>query len=185
MSLQPVQATLIAASVGALASTAAVLITHALTRGRERRHKTWDRRMETYAEVMRARTAMARTRRDVLREKKFPQGTLDPAHERKAFGLAEAQLAMFGSDEVIKLSDESFDALKGWMVALLEWRDLTELAPLGEELRLKAEAKWAEFEKRVEIAARADDVLVEAIKREAKFRRSERERWARLAFWRD
>ncbi|MET7828511.1 hypothetical protein ABZT23_28005 [Streptomyces sp. NPDC005386] len=185
MALQPVEATLIAASVGAVASTCAVLLTHLLARGRDRRHKVWDRRMDTYAEVIRSRRAMSRTRRDVLREKTFPDGPLDPDHEGKAFGLTEAQLEMFGSPEVIKLGDESFDALKGWMVALLEWRDLKMLAPLDDDLRLKAEAKWAEFEKRAEIATAADEKLNEAIKREAKFRRSKREGWARLAFWRD
>lgn len=141
--------------------------------------------MDTYAEVIRSRRAMGRTRRDVLREKTFPEGPLDPAHEARAFGLVEAQLEMFGSPEVVKLSAESFDALKGWMVALLEWRDLVMLSKIDNALQLKAEAKWAEFEKRAEIAAAADEKMNEAIRREAKFRRSKREGLARLAFWRD
>jgi len=185
MALEPVEATLIAAPVGAVASTSAVLLTYLFARGRDRRHKVWDRRMDTYAEVIRSRRAMSRTRRDILREKTFPEGPLDPGYEGKEFGLTEAQLEMFCSSNVIKLGVESFEALKGWMVALLEWRDLKGLSAFDESLKLKAEAKWAEFEKRAEIATAADDALNEAIKREAQFRRSKREGLARLAFWRD
>ncbi|MFI5640310.1 hypothetical protein ACIA8H_23285 [Streptomyces goshikiensis] len=174
MPLQPVHATLLVGSVSAVVSVAAVVATHLLARGRERRHKIWDRRMDTYAEVIRSRRAMARTRRDVLKEKRFPTGPLDPGYETKSFGLTEAQLEMFGSPEVIKLGDDSFKAFKGWMVALLEWRDLTNLAEADPNLRPRVATKWAEFEERAKHAGEIDDLLNQAIKREAKFKKAEK-----------
>ncbi|WP_327303034.1 hypothetical protein OG730_05060 [Streptomyces sp. NBC_01298] len=155
-------------------STAAVLGTHVLAQRRERRHRLWDRRMDTYAEVLRSREAIARTRRDVLRDKKVFEETLDPNHDMKVWGLTEAKLEMFGSAEIKKLSEESFATIKAWTLALIDWHRQTQIASVVPNGEAEADAKWAEVERQAGVAARADTKLADAIKREAEFKKAEK-----------
>ncbi|MFF3710429.1 hypothetical protein [Streptomyces phaeochromogenes] len=171
MALQPWEATLIAASVTSVVSTAAVVVTHLLTRKRDRNHRVWDRQMDVYAEAMRLRRSLAATRRDVLSDKTFPTGALDPDYQAKEFWLSQAQLEMFGSPEVRAVNDMSFATLKHWTTALLEWRDLTALARIDPKMQKQADAKWGELESLAETAKLADQRLVEAITAEAKFKK--------------
>ncbi|MFE3862073.1 hypothetical protein ACFXPT_16765 [Streptomyces goshikiensis] len=174
MPLQPVHATLLVGSVSAVVSVAAVVATHLLARGRERRHKTWDRRMDTYAEVLRSRESIARTRRDVLRDKKVFEETLDPDHDMKTWGLTEARLRMFGSAEIKKLSQESFETIKAWTLALIDWDRQTQIASIVPDGQAEADAKWAEVERLAEVVTAADTKLTDAILREAEFEKAKK-----------
>lgn len=182
----PVEATLIATSVTATVSTAAVIITHRLTQGRDRRHRVWDRRMDVYAEVMRVQQAFARSRKNILRDKDLSAEPLDPSYEAKAFGLMEARLAMFGSSTIVKLNEEAFQAFKAWVVALFEWKALSSVPnPDHPTIQREAEAKWAIVEKLFTEAEATHAAMVDAIKAEAEFKKTERTGLARLAIWRD
>lgn len=77
---------------------------------------------------------------------------------------------MFGSIEVRAVDTLSFAAIKGWTVALLEWRDFTELSALP-EMRQKADEKWEELQSLAETASLADMRLAEAITAEAAFKK--------------
>ncbi|PWK67198.1 hypothetical protein BCL76_109103 [Streptomyces sp. CG 926] len=174
MPLQPVHATLLVGSVGAVVSVAAVVATHLLARGRERRHKIWDRRMDTYAEVLRSRDAIARTRRDVLRTKNVFEERLDPDHDRKTWALTEAKLKMFGTDEVLKLSDRSHRDTRMWTMALIDWHGLTTVASVVPDGELGAGDMWEQVEILAKLADDSDTVLADAIKREAEFKKAKK-----------
>jgi hypothetical protein len=175
MPLQPVEATLIAASVGAVASTSAVIVTHLLTRRRDRTHRIWDRRADAYVEVVRSARTMASGRREVLRTREMPTGSLDPGSDQRTLLLTEAQLDLFGSPEVKRLHRERLECFKNYVKALRAWRDIKSLPP---EEGHNLEDDWKLVEWAVKEWDRADDTLVEAVREEARFRRSGR-RWPR------
>ncbi|KOU97409.1 hypothetical protein ADK91_32785 [Streptomyces sp. XY511] len=172
--MQPVHATLLVGSVSAVVSVAAVVATHWLARGRERRHKIWDRRMDTYAEVLRSRDAIARTRRNVLRTKKVFEEWLDPDHDRKTWALTEAKLKMFGTDEVLELSDRSYRDTRMWTMALLDWHRLTTVASVVPDGKLDADDMWEQVETLTKIADESDTALADAIKREVEFKKAKK-----------
>ncbi|MFD6436199.1 hypothetical protein [Streptomyces venezuelae] len=173
MPLQPVEATLIAASVGAIASTSAVVVTHLLTRRRDRTHRIWDRRADAYVEVIRSARTLASGRREVLRTRQLPTGSLDPGSDQRTLLLTEAQLDLFGSEEVKRLHQERLECFRKYVNALRVWRDIKSLPPTeGHNL----EEEWKLVEWTVKEWDRADDALVEAVRQEARFRRSGR-RW--------
>jgi hypothetical protein len=124
MALQPWEATLIAASVGAVASTSAVLLTHLLTRARDRRHKVWDRRMDTYKLLLRSRRHFAFARKQFLKTGNNPAELIDTERELKEMGLVAAELEMFGSSAVNAINLMTHVAYNQWVAATAEWRRL-------------------------------------------------------------
>ncbi|WP_217231617.1 hypothetical protein [Streptomyces anulatus] len=178
MALEPVEATLIAASVTSVVSTAAVLLTHLLTRGRERRHKVWDRRMDTYAEVVRMRQQVGRFRQQVLENEVPPDGPIDPDYESRTFSVTEAHLAMFGTRVVTGLDLMCTTAFNNWMEAMLEWQVLRARASTDPEAEQKAAAKWLDVQRWGQTSATMDIQLLGAILKEAEFK--EVTRWSRL-----
>ncbi|MFB7401303.1 hypothetical protein G3I55_21365 [Streptomyces sp. SID6648] len=187
MSLQPVEATLIAASVSAVVSTFAVIVTHLLTRKRDRMHRIWDRRADAYVEVVRSARTMATGRRDVLREKELPSGSLDSGSDQRTMLLTEARLDLFGTEEVKALHQVRLECFKSYVIALIEWRDMSIIPNAQKEPAGQRDIarKWAMVERRIAEFDAADDALVEAIRRETRFRKPKRQGWSRLAFWRD
>ncbi|MER6329257.1 hypothetical protein ABT298_07945 [Streptomyces sp. NPDC001034] len=174
MALQPVEATLIAASVGAVASTSAVLLTHLLARGRDRRHKVWDRRMDTYAEVVRLRQEMGRVRLEVLETKRAPSRPIDPDHDSRMFGLTQAQLKMFGSEKIKDLDLLSSMGFNKWMEALGAWRAMNQGGPITPETQHKLDMQWQVVEALARACVDFDRLLITAIEDEADFKKT---RW--------
>ncbi|MFG2349452.1 hypothetical protein [Streptomyces phaeochromogenes] len=183
MALQPVEATLIVGTASVLASTSAVLVTHRLTRGRERQHRVWDRRMDTYKEVLRMRRVLAQHRADVLRTKspKSPKSAiLDIEGEVKAFMLMQAQLDMFGSPAIRALDTISLAAFNHWHRDLSEWSELHARATAhrdNKDLWAAADKKWAEIEEFAKTVDLADQTLAEAVRDEAAFKDGGRTPW--------
>lgn len=185
MVLEPVEATLIAASVTSVVSTAAVVATHRLTRGRERRHKVWDRRMDTYVELLKSRRAMGAARRDFLAKRTTPSQVFDAEQELKDLGSLRAQLSMFGSTAVHALDDLALTGFTVWMKAVSEWRDFDSMARADPESARKAEEKLEQIKTLSENADLIEKRLTEAILAEADFKVPFKlERW-RSPFRRD
>ncbi|GAB2867335.1 hypothetical protein GCM10027074_38570 [Streptomyces deserti] len=185
MALQPVEATLIVGAVGVLTTTSAVLITHRLTLRRDRQHRVWDRRMDTYEEVLRSRRVLAQHRAEVLRTQSAKSSVIDAEKELNAFLLTQAQLDMFGSPAVRALDTLSLAAFNHWARLLSEWRDLYARATShfnNQEMWDEADRKWAELKEASETVDLADRRLVEVIRDEAEFSRFRaRTPWQRLA----
>ncbi|MCX4457703.1 hypothetical protein OOK58_37750 [Streptomyces sp. NBC_01728] len=168
MALEPVEATLIAASVTSVVSTAAVVLTHLLARGRDRQHKVWDRKMDTYAEVVRLRQEMGRIRLEVLETKRPPTRSIDPDHDSRTFGLTQAQLKMFGSEKIKNLDLLSSMGFTQWMEALKAWNAMDK----GPETQHKRDTQWQVVEALARACTDFDRVLINAIEDEADFKRS-------------
>ncbi|MFJ8139198.1 hypothetical protein [Streptomyces sp. NPDC096013] len=180
MALQPVEATLIVGTASVLASTSAVLVTHRLTRGRERQHRVWDRRMDTYKEVLRVRRVLAQHRADVLHTKSPKLAIHDVEGELKAFMLMQAQLDMFGSPAIRGLDTLSLAAFNHWHSALSEWSELHARATAhfgDKEMWAAADLKWAEIEEFAKTVDQADRLLADAVRDEAAFKERRRTPW--------
>src|SRR5882757_1775451 len=145
MALEPVEATLIAASVGAAASTSAVVITHLLTRDRDRRHKVWDRRMDTYKLLLRSRRDFAFARSQFLRTGNNPAGLINTEREIEDFGLINAELEMFGSTAVNVVDLATNIRFNQWVAATAEWRKLNSSPSSDVEAHREADEKWEEI----------------------------------------
>jgi hypothetical protein len=184
MALQPVEATLIAASVGAVASTAAVVITHLMTRARDRQHRLWDRRMDTYKHVLRSRRDLAFARSQFLDTKANPAELMDAQRELKEFSLIEAELYMFGSRNVNAINLAAHMIFNKWTKAAEEWREFHNQSSDGTEARRMADEKWEQIKSLIEAADRIDSRLTEAIKAEAEFRTLPKREWWRAPFQR-
>ncbi|MFG2373705.1 hypothetical protein ACGFY9_19800 [Streptomyces sp. NPDC048504] len=180
MALQPVEATLIVGTASVLASTSAVLVTHRLTRNRERQHRVWDRRMDTYKEALRVRRVLAQHRADVLHAKSAKAALLDAEGEFKAFMLMQAQLEMFGSPAIRALDTLSLAAFNHWNRALSEWRELHARATAhhsNADMWAAADEKWAEVEDFAKTVDLADRQLADAVRDEAAFKTRSRTPW--------
>ncbi|MFQ6142879.1 hypothetical protein ACLMNJ_07345 [Streptomyces seoulensis] len=185
MALEPWEATLIAASVGAVASTSAVLFTHLLTRARDRRHKRWDRRMDTYVELLKSRRAMGSARRDFLAKRTTPSQVFDAEEELKDLGPIRAQLSMFGSTAVQALDALALVGFTQWMKAVSEWRDFDSMARADPKSARRAEEKLEQIKTLSENADLIEKRMTEAILAEADFKVPFKlERW-RSPFRRD
>ncbi|MFJ6481142.1 hypothetical protein ACIQK6_13610 [Streptomyces sp. NPDC091682] len=182
--LTPVQATLIATSITATVSTIAVVITHRLTLSRDRRHRLWDRRMDTYAEVLKATRDVAMVRSEAQSKQRLPDGTY-AKFESSLENLLSAKVAMFGSLTVIQLKNEAFATFALWVKAWGTWERSNQMAQTIPEEVEDARQYWEVVEGLSKAANEADKALADAIKAEAKFKRIKRTGWARLAFWRD
>ncbi|MFD9190131.1 hypothetical protein ACFWCA_18080 [Streptomyces phaeochromogenes] len=170
MALQPVEATLIAASVTSVVSTAAVVATHLLTRGRERRHKVWDRKMDTYKLLLRSRRDFAFARKQFLKTGNNPAELIDTERELKEMSLVAAELEMFGSSAVNTINLMTHYAYSEWVVATAEWRRLNSSPSADAEAHRKADEKWEDIKSLTEKADLIDEQLAEAIKAEADFK---------------
>jgi hypothetical protein len=180
MALEPVEATLIAASVTSVVSTAAVLLTHLLARGRDRRHKVWDRKMDMYVELLKSRRAMGSARRDFLAKRTTPSQVFNAEEELKDLGIIRAQLSMFGSTAVNALDDLALAGFTQWMKAISEWRDFDNMARADPESARKAEEKLEQIKALSENADLIEKRLTEAILAEADFKVPFKlERWRR------
>ncbi|WP_060176884.1 hypothetical protein [Streptomyces sp. IMTB 1903] len=182
--LTPVQATLIATSITATASAIAVVITHRLTLSRDRRHRLWDRRMDTYAEVLKAAGDLSSVRSHALSKQKLPGDGYDK-FESSLQDLLSAKVAMFGSPAVTELNSKALVAFAAWFAAWGRWRSSHVLAQTIPEEVEDARRYWEKVEELSNAADEADKALAAAIKAEAKFKKTERTGLARLAFWRD
>ncbi|MFE6128563.1 hypothetical protein ACFQ6Q_09865 [Streptomyces sp. NPDC056437] len=185
MALQPVEATLIVGAVGVLTTTTAVVITHRLTLRRDRQHRLWDRRMDTYEEVLRTRRALAQHRAEVLRTQSAKSSIIDPGKELNAFLLTQAQLDMFGSPAIRALDTLSLAAFNHWARLLSEWRDLHARAIShfnNQEMYDEADERWAELVHASKSVDLADRRLSEVIRDEAEFKQFRGPNlWQRLA----
>ncbi|MFF7748804.1 hypothetical protein ACFZCP_06015 [Streptomyces sp. NPDC007971] len=173
MALQPVEATLIVGTASVLASTSAVLITHRLTIRRDRQHRVWDRRMDTYKEVLRTRRILSQHRTDVLRTQSAKSAITDVEGELNAFHLTQAQLTMFGSNAIKALDTISLAAFNNWSRALSQWSDLNARATAhlsNREMWEVADRKWAELQELAKTVDLADQLLAKAIRDEAEFK---------------
>ncbi|MFF7545722.1 hypothetical protein ACFZCU_19150 [Streptomyces canus] len=184
MALQPVEATLIVGTASVLASTSAVLITHRLALRRDRQHRVWDRRMDTYKEVLRTRRILSQHRTDVLRTQSSGTAITDVAGELQAFHLTQAQLTMFGSDAIRALDTLSLAAFNNWSRTLSEWSDLNARATAhlkNSEMWEAADRKWAELQELAKSVDLADQHLAKAIRNEAEFKAGlHTARWSRI-----
>lgn len=179
MALQPVEATLIAASVGSVTSTAAVVITHLLTRRRDRLHRIWDRRMDAYEEVLRQRRAFSSARDKFIRDKQSVEALFNVTQQQKEFWATRMKLEMFGSGTV-KAMEMSTDISSLWFNAFEEWRRVDELASSSIEAGLAETRKWAQLEEIAKRADKEDQRLIETIRAEAAFRPTHKLYWWKL-----
>ncbi|GHD56043.1 hypothetical protein ACFQL8_17115 [Streptomyces goshikiensis] len=172
MPLQPVEATLIAASVTSLVSTVAVVVTHRLTQARERRHRVWDRRMDTYAELSKTYMIVGENREYIRRHMKAAEDFL-PDFTDDAYALLDAKLALFGSPEIMHLSERTFEALEQWVAKINAWIELAH--PDGFDTFVpsrNADRAWQEFEEAADLAKAADLELATALLLEARFKKA-------------
>jgi hypothetical protein len=180
MALQPVEATLIGAVVGALAATSVALLTHLLTRHRDRAFRVWERRMNTYQEVLRTRDVLARHRKELLRTQGSGSEFLDLEKELSAIFLSRIQLGMFGSPGIKTVEMFAWVAFNNWHGVLSEWRGLQARATAhynNQDLYDAADKKWVEVKELAETVGLLDRRLVEAIEGEADFKEYARRTW--------
>ncbi|MGQ4471935.1 hypothetical protein ACN6K6_004721 [Streptomyces violaceoruber] len=184
MALQPVEATLIGAAVGALAATSVALLTHLLTRGRDRAFRVWERRMDTYQEVLRTRDVLARHRAELLRSQSESADFPDPDRVLNAIFLSRIQLDMFGSPGIKTVEMFAWVAFNHWHSALSEWRQLHARARAhfnNQEMYDAADRKWKEVKDLAKTVDLMDQRLAEAIRAEAKFEEYARSKWRERA----
>ena len=170
MRLTPVEATLIAASVGAsasiVASTATALLTQRRTRERERDLKLWERHIDAIETTLRYKRDWASKRRTAMRDKVLP-ASLDIGLEPNEVGMLEAKLLLFGSDALVTSNQKSFEAFRDWTASFFQWRAATaqlESAADPDEARRVADALWQQVELQAAKSEAADDSLTKALR---------------------
>ncbi|MEU3201178.1 hypothetical protein [Streptomyces sp. NPDC006996] len=169
MALEPWEATILAASVTSVVSTVAVLLTHRLTRKRDREFRVWERRMDTYSEVVRIRQELGRMRHEVLETKSPPSRPIDPDHDSRAFGLTQAKLKMFGSEKIKNLDLLSSNGFIMWMEAVSAWKEIGQADTATQEEHDEA---WQQVVGLARACADFDRVLVKAIEDAAEFKKT-------------
>ncbi|WP_151480050.1 hypothetical protein [Streptomyces albicerus] len=147
-----------------------MLLTHLLTRARDRRHKVWDRKMDTYKLLLRSRRDFAYARSQFLKTGNNPAELINAERELKEMSLIAAELEMFGSSAVNAINLETNIAFGQWAGATAEWRRLNSSPSADTEAHRKADEKWEDIERLTENADLIDERLAEAIKAEANFK---------------
>jgi hypothetical protein len=124
---------------------------------------------------------MGRIRLEVLETKRPPSRPIDPDHDSRTFGLTQARLKMFGSENVKSLDLLSSMGFTRWLEALEAWKAMSMAAPT-EEMEYKRDTQWRIVEALGRACGDFDKVLITAIENEADFKKAPwwGPRWKRL-----
>lgn len=164
MHLTTVEATLVGATVGALASFSSTLLVQRATLARERENRIWERRATVYEDALTSVNRGERFRAGVLETGGLPEVPAQRGLEVEA-DLVLARLRIYGSRRVVNAHLRTITAMTEWITSFAAWK---EQAAMGRTpVRVPADDPlWAIVLREAERSQRADLEFVEIIQTE-------------------
>ncbi|MFF4499929.1 hypothetical protein [Streptomyces sp. NPDC001401] len=158
MRITPAEAAIVGTAVGATATFSAALITQRATTKRDRERRLWDRRVDTYAELMSAVHLFARMRAQAL-DDTLPENDARRTEAHETAAAIAARVEIYSPKPLILACKESFDLTDKWQEAWEKW------CAQDPNVRLDtgADKLWRKFTEYVKESRKADRNLLELL----------------------
>lgn len=163
-------AALIGAAVGATASIATAWLTQRATSRRERERRMWDRRVETYDDMMATVRRFARMRAHAVRTSRLPDSPAGRDEADASAFLLTARIEIYGSTDLRAACEKAFAEIQNWMKAWEAW----EQQGAGRRLASARDAKWLMFLTCTRDSEEADRRLLELVRRDVYGKKAQR-----------
>ncbi|WP_329249889.1 hypothetical protein OG223_19205 [Streptomyces sp. NBC_01478] len=156
MRITPAEAAIIGTSLGATGTLTAAWMTQRATARRERERRLWDRRTDTYADLMTTIHVLAQDRARTEHTGERPDDQSRTAAARESAGALAARVELYSSEHLRSACERSFTCTDIWVRAWEEWHQR------GTGVRLKSprDRKWQTFTERVAASQEADSRLL-------------------------
>ncbi len=152
-------AALIGAVVGASASITAALLTQRATDRRDRERRMWDRRVDTYDDMMATIHRFARMRAHAERTGRLPESRGRRDEARGSAQLLTARIEIYSSEKLRGACEKAFAEIQNWMRAWEAWHE----RDVGLRLQSDKDAKWQVFLQCVRDSKEADRALLDLV----------------------
>jgi gas vesicle protein len=152
----PAEAAITGTLVGATATFSAAWLTQRATTKRDRERRIWDRRVDTYADLMTTVHVLAQDRAWTEQYGERPEDQSSSAVARQSAGALAARVELYSSEELRKACERSFDCADEWMDAWQRWHDRGE----GTRLKSTRDRQWRRFTECVRASQEADSRLL-------------------------
>ncbi|WLW51502.1 hypothetical protein [Streptomyces sp. YU58] len=162
MSLTPAVAALIGAAVGATGGVVTAWLTQRATGRRERERRMWDRRVETYDDMMATIRRFARMRAHAVRTSRLPDSPAGRDEADASAFLLTARIEIYGSTDLRAACEQAFAEIQNWMKAWEAWEE----QGAGRRVASARDAKWLMFLKCTRDSEEADRRLLELVRRD-------------------
>ncbi|MFE9605371.1 hypothetical protein [Streptomyces hokutonensis] len=171
MRITPAEAALIGTSIGATATFCAAWLTQRVTTKRDHERRIWDRRVDTYAELMRTVHTFARMRAEAQLTAELPQSEERKAEAHNAAVTLVARIELYSSEPLRLACERSFEGIDKWQEAWEDWHNQ------GADIRLasRADKLWRKFAERVKGSQEADRDLLDLLLEDVHGRQEEPE----------
>ncbi|MCT9080675.1 hypothetical protein [Streptomyces fulvoviolaceus] len=160
MSITPAVAALIGAGVGASASILTTLLAQLATGRRDRERRMWDRRVETYDDMMATIRRFARMRAHAVYTSRLPESPERRDEAKESAFLLTARIDIYSSSELRTACEKAFEATQNWMKAWEAWED----QPQGRRVANTRDDKWQLFLQCTDDSKKADRKLLELVR---------------------
>jgi len=169
--ITPAEAALIGTSIGATATFCAAWLTQRVTTKRDHERRIWDRRVDTYAELMRTVHTFARMRAEAQLTAELPQSEERKAEAHNAAVTLVARIELYSSEPLRLACERSFEGIDKWQEAWEDWHNQ------GADIRLasRADKLWRKFAERVKGSQEADRDLLDLLLEDVHGRQEEPE----------
>jgi hypothetical protein len=161
-----VGAGLLGAVIGAAATLMSARLTQQATRDRESEFKVWERHIDAIEAAVRHTRDWERRRVNALRSGELDEALIRGPLPEEALRV-EAKLTLFGSPELLDAHNASFEALKGWSLAVRTYQLCNEMGRPEDRTDANLRRLWTEAEQRAEEAERVDKVFIEKLREAA------------------
>lgn len=178
MRITPAEAAILGTSLGATATFSAAWMTQRATSKRERERRLWDRRTDTYADLMTTVHALAQDRARTELTGERPDDQSRSAAARESAGALAARVELYSSEDLRDACASAFTCADNWIEAWERWH---RRGP-GVRLRSTRDRKWQTFTECVAASQDADSHLLKLLLKDVHEELSERRkrRWRRL-----
>jgi hypothetical protein len=122
MNIAPVVAALAGAVVGATGVVVTAWLTQRATGRRERERRMWDRRVETYDDMMATIRRFARMRAHAVRTSRLPDSPAGRDEADASAFLLTARIEIYGSADLRAACEQAFAEIQNWMKPAGVWR---------------------------------------------------------------
>ncbi|EPD66990.1 hypothetical protein HMPREF1211_01246 [Streptomyces sp. HGB0020] len=163
MHLTPVEATLIGATVGALASFGGTWFIQRATLARERENRIWERRATVYEEALTSVNRGERFRAGVLATGDLPRVPEQRGREVEA-DLVLARLRIYGSPRVVDAHVRTVAAMTRWITHFAAWKE--QAAHGTTPVRAQTDPLWAAVLQEAERASGVEQQFVSIVQAE-------------------
>lgn len=176
VSISPAEAAIIGTSLGATATLSAAWLTQRATTRRDQERRLWDRRVDTYADLMSTIHAFARMRAQARLTGELPDSEERRATAQNAAVTLVARIELYSSEPLRLACQKSFDGIDKWQEAWEQWHNQ------GEDIRLEADKRWQRFARFVKESRAADRELLELLLADVHVHQREQKKWIRRLF---